>query len=799
MGVVVRSYINSSKIIAYAITNSFSTDEGWAEFLIASFKDTTTKTKFNFNQGQYYKFQICYFDDENNPDYTKGYYSYIVTGKCLGVSKPRLRFFDPEFNDAKYNNMPKTEYKVEYSTSMLSEGIYSYSYWLETNTGEISFQAFDIPFVFNADEKNDYTAHPGGTSSPLQRIQVIKFSFPFEITSNTTYKVYCKIKTVNGYEDQVYHTIKNTIEPVFVGELKQINDNSTLDSDMGCIRIQITLNENYSGNKKFHLKLLRISEDERYYTAIAYLNCDFDSSQGGCEYCDYNVESGKTYKYNLIETDSQKNIISKRIFKKGISMKVYYEDMFLSDCERCLKIRFNPKISSFKTTLLENKMDTIGNKYPFFFRNDTVGYKEFPINGLISYHMDDIKGFLIEKDDEPIKMGIENYSDRYNITRSNSDFLPTVNLVDYNVAAEKYFKIKVLDWLNNGNPKLFRSPTEGVYLVRLLNVSLAPEEALGRMLHSFSCTAYECLDSNPITNLIENNCFRFTENKFGNFISYFSGSIAGQSIMTLGTYESKNSLNTIVTNKEYNYGLTVNKNYVQRIQTLYILPVYQGWQWKKFNEINSSTIQNYWNDSVSEDIWAEMSEDGNRIFFEGACFNIKYDSQLPGLDTYFYLDGQKIYNITGHFETPEGQIYNKIEFPRTQGNYQSMITFSYYEEKTEEQIKEENTTEFEQIVGNAKQEIFSSINNSSANEIINLNSSQVVHKGYTITINKKDNPELAHLSNYQIIKVNGNIIDISDGQTRQYKEITQATIIEYGPGVQVDIHGYVYRKDDANV
>ena len=49
----------------------------------------------------------------------------------------------------------------------------------------------------------------------------------------------------------------------------------------------------------------------------------------------------------------------------------------------------------------------------------------------------------------------------------------------------------VLDWLNNGEPKLFRSPTEGNYIVRLMNISLSPEETLGRMLHSFNSTAYE--------------------------------------------------------------------------------------------------------------------------------------------------------------------------------------------------------------------------------------------------------------------------------------------------------------------
>jgi hypothetical protein len=31
-----------------------------------------------------------------------------------------------------------------------------------------------------------------------------------------------------------------------------------------------------------------------------------------------------------------------------------------------------------------------------------------------------------------------------------------------------------MNWLNNGKPKLFRSPSEGNYIVRLMSVSLTP-------------------------------------------------------------------------------------------------------------------------------------------------------------------------------------------------------------------------------------------------------------------------------------------------------------------------------------
>jgi hypothetical protein len=65
------------------------------------------------------------------------------------------------------------------------------------------------------------------------------------------------------------------------------------------------------------------------------------------------------------------------------------------------------------------------------------------------------------------------------------------NFTGVNIATERDFKLEVLEWLNNGEPKLFRSPTEGNYIVRLMNISLSPNDTLGRMLHTFSATAYE--------------------------------------------------------------------------------------------------------------------------------------------------------------------------------------------------------------------------------------------------------------------------------------------------------------------
>jgi hypothetical protein len=63
--------------------------------------------------------------------------------------------------------------------------------------------------------------------------------------------------------------------------------------------------------------------------------------------------------------------------------------------------------------------------------------------------------------------------------------------------------MEVLEWLTNGKIKLFRSPAEGNYIVRLMNTSLSPNDTLGRMLHTFTSTAYE-FDNNDFDSLKRN-------------------------------------------------------------------------------------------------------------------------------------------------------------------------------------------------------------------------------------------------------------------------------------------------------
>ena len=215
-----------------------------------------------------------------------------------------------------------------------------------------------------------------------------------------------------------------------------------------------------------------------------FVLASWDSSRDKFLCNDYSVAQGETYIYAL-QAYNNNGVYTTR--QETSELQVDFEDMFLSDGERQLKIRFNPKVSSFKTTLLESKMDTLGGKYPFFFRNGNVSYKEFPISGLISMLMDDNYEFI---------QGISLTNKKRTSTPAPANDYQDLqtSLTGSNFKKERDFKLTVLNWLTNGKPKLFRSPGEGNYIVRLMNTSLSPNDTLGRMLHTFSSTAYEMAD-----------------------------------------------------------------------------------------------------------------------------------------------------------------------------------------------------------------------------------------------------------------------------------------------------------------
>ena len=110
------------------------------------------------------------------------------------------------------------------------------------------------------------------------------------------------------------------------------------------------------------------------------------------EYWDYIIESGVVYKYG-IQKITVNNVRSARS-ETVQNIVAYFEDAFLYDGERQLRIRYNTNVSSIKDVIAESKKTTLGSKYPFVLRNGYLNYKEFPITGLLSYLSDNEELFM---------------------------------------------------------------------------------------------------------------------------------------------------------------------------------------------------------------------------------------------------------------------------------------------------------------------------------------------------------------------------------------------------------------------
>lgn len=423
----------------------------------------TFELEFTPISGQYYKIQIAFIDGSS----TIGYYSNVGIVKC--TSQPTLSI---EGLNKNINNSNKYTYTGVYKNPDSNEKVYNYYFNIYNEQDEL-YETSGI-LLHNHSNQGESITTSTDSWSPIKNLLPGK-----------NYTVEYGVKTLNLLEElSVRYKISDSflIAPPtwFDGEL-----HATLYPDDGYVELTLHGNNLY-GN----FILNRASSKDNFETWNKITEFKMAKTLNGTLlWQDFTVEHGIEYLYS-IQMCNENNIKTVHMYNKEYKILVEFEDMFLFDGKQQLKIRFNPKVSSFKTTKLESKIDTIGSQFPFFFHNGNVEYKEFPISGLISMLTDENQLFITANN---------NYSEERNGTPSKIQIAQgtgSVQLTTENIQLEREFKLNVLNWLNNGEFKLFRSPGEGNYIVRLLNVSLSPNDTLGRMLHTFSCTAYEVMEYN---------------------------------------------------------------------------------------------------------------------------------------------------------------------------------------------------------------------------------------------------------------------------------------------------------------
>lgn len=412
--------------------------------------------------GNFYKIQLAYVDQSGND----GYYSTVAIVKY--TAKPIVKIAG--LNMQSVTAVSNTTFVGTYSNEDESEKVYKYRFIFSNGDGielqNTGWLIHNTQLDTELDESSD------------------ECILAFNLSENETYKVQYSVMTNNGL---ILHTVNYEITQTLVNiSTLNVYIKAEIDSDNARVILNILPDNSYLlinkletypliGNFVFCRKDLQ--SEKQLWETLAEIPINMAISKTkGYQYIDYSIESGAKYMYSIQKVNS-KNIYSRRVSTPNVVVPTF-EDAFLYDGTRQLRIRFNPKISSFKSVVSETKKITLGRQYPFILRNGILDYKEFPINGLLSYLTDNDELFMKKKE--------------LDTNWNTLSFIPPeTELTDNNFTYERKFKLAALEWLNNGEIKLFKSPQEGSYIVRLMNVSLTPNDTVSRMIHSFSCTASE--------------------------------------------------------------------------------------------------------------------------------------------------------------------------------------------------------------------------------------------------------------------------------------------------------------------
>ena len=408
-----------------------------------------------FTVGQYYKLQIAFQKDSDIGYYSNAGIAKHVAQPSISIDQSNLREITGIFEDGNSH-----------------EKVYSYSFNLYDEFNNLLETSDVLIHNTNNDTEEDKSVDHWEIQTYLQ--PDIKYNVTYAVTTTGNYYMETEPEELQYFE---------TIAPR-VGKSSLIAENNF---EEGYNKIYLKREKNGSSNPRVcgNFILLRSSQKDNYKhweKLIDFQIYDWIYEEGKANildiYKDYLIEQGESYQY-AIQAYNSKNYYSTMLVNNGGPVYSDFEDIFLYDGERQLKVRFNAKIGGFKSNVLESKIDTIGGKYPRFFRNGAVQYKEFSLTGMLS---------MVGDLENEFSLGEIDYRETPELTHVDTE------LSSYNYQKERQFKLEVLSWLTNGKEKVLKTPSEGNYIVRLMNTSLSPNETLGRMLHTFSSTAYEIAD-----------------------------------------------------------------------------------------------------------------------------------------------------------------------------------------------------------------------------------------------------------------------------------------------------------------
>ena len=413
-------------------------------------------------------------------------WSTICVVKAIGkvdLVIPPIDFDSTKENDATSEEETKTLYisSLDFFGKIISEDpsevlykyrlkLYNVDGSLIEDSGELysnqyqDYNEFKYLITTEFEDNTDYSLDFTYTTN---NYYTYTYSLKFEISLVQIDQINCTVVTVDNDTDNILNGITTKHEEEEEGRigLKLYSNNINPYSGNICIR-------RCSSKDQFKEWI-----DIKVYTAREIIINTLPL------FYDYTIESGVWYRYGVQSIDRD---VNRGIMNQGPPVMRNFEYSYLlGENDQQLKLMFNNTMGSYKIQLMESKTETIGGVYPTITRNAALRYRIFPINGMISFWMDENNLFCNKKviyNDTNI---VELY-EQYNLNN---------NIVQYDYIYERDFRQLVLDFLHDGKPKLFKSPTEGNVIVRLTDINCIPNQSLDRMLYEFSSTGTELAEN----------------------------------------------------------------------------------------------------------------------------------------------------------------------------------------------------------------------------------------------------------------------------------------------------------------
>lgn len=234
----------------------------------------------------------------------------------------------------------------------------------------------------------------------------------------------------------------------------------------------------------------RLSPDTQYKIFETLGELPFNKTLKHFTFKDYLIVSGQVYLYS-IQPVTERNHYG--ALQKKIGGLNTYEFGWLIDTDGSQIKILNTGITNIMVNTKDGIIETIGGETPFVNRFSNLHYRSFTLTGTIATIFDD-GAHITPQIDTAL------YSDQSDIQQiiqskflQKTGVLPTAYnnsmRVDYNY--ERVFRDKIVSILSNGHKKLFKSPSEGLMIVKLSGVNLTPKTNVGRLIYDFSATVTE--------------------------------------------------------------------------------------------------------------------------------------------------------------------------------------------------------------------------------------------------------------------------------------------------------------------